>query len=70
GTQESIQKITAPILYDAYRTFYQPANMNLFVAGRLDVEQVLAWVEQNQAAKHFDEPKLPKRTAVISDQTA
>jgi len=70
GTQESIQKITAPILYDAYRTFYQPANMNLFVAGRLDVEQVLAWVEQNQAVKHFDAPKLPKRTAVISDPTA
>ena len=44
--------------------------MNLFVAGRLDVEQVLAWVEQNQAVKHFDAPKLPKRTAVISDPTA
>ena len=70
GTQESIQKITAPILYDAYRTFYQPANMNLFVAGRLDVEQTLEWVEQNQAVKHFDEPKLPKRTTVISDPTA
>lgn len=70
GTQESIQRITAPILYDAYRTFYQPANMNLFVAGQLDVEQVLAWVEQNQAVKHFDAPKLPKRTAVISDPTA
>lgn len=70
GTQESIQKITAPILYDAYRTFYQPANMNLFVAGRLDVEQVLAWVEQNQAVKHFDALKLPKRTAGNQIRTA
>ncbi|MFR0584008.1 EF-P 5-aminopentanol modification-associated protein YfmH [Limosilactobacillus mucosae] len=70
GTQESIQKITAEMLYDAYRTFYQPANMNLFIAGKLDVDQTLAWVEQNQAQKHFDTPSLPKRLAVISDPDA
>lgn len=70
GTQESIQKITAEMLYDAYRTFYQPANMNLFIAGNLDVDQTLAWVEQNQAQKHFDAPSLLKRPTVISDPDA
>ena len=54
GTTESIAKITADDLYAAYRTFYHPENMTLFVVGKLDPDEVLDWITTNQAAKHFD----------------
>lgn len=54
GTTESIAKITADDLYAAYRTFYHPENMTLFVVGKLDPDEVLDWITTNQAAKQFD----------------
>ena len=42
GTLDSIAKITAPLLYDCYRTFYHLSNMVLAVAGNVTAEQVLA----------------------------
>jgi len=64
GTTESIAKITADDLYAAYRTFYHPENMTLFVVGKLNPDDVLDWVTANQAAKDFPafqpiERKLP-----------
>jgi len=64
GTTDSIAKITADDLYSAYRTFYHPENMTLFVVGKLDPDEVLSWVTANQAAKQFDafqpiETKIP-----------
>ncbi|AVK63363.1 insulinase family protein [Lactobacillus sp. CBA3606] len=55
GTTASIAKITAADLYAAYRTFYHPENMTLFVVGKLDPDEVLDWITTNQAAKHFDD---------------
>ncbi|ETY73857.1 EF-P 5-aminopentanol modification-associated protein YfmH [Lactiplantibacillus fabifermentans] len=54
GTTESIAKITADDLYAAYRTFYHPENMTLFVVGKLDPDEVLDWITTNQATKQFD----------------
>lgn len=53
GTTDSIAKITADDLYAAYRTFYHPENMTLFVVGKLDPDEVLSWITENQAAKSF-----------------
>lgn len=54
GTVESIQKITADLLYLCYGTFYHPAQMMLVVVGGFDADQVLDVVRANQAAKSFD----------------
>lgn len=53
GTTQSIAKITAEDLYAAYKTFYHPENMTLFVVGKLDPDEVLGWIEANQANKTF-----------------
>ncbi|VDG25641.1 EF-P 5-aminopentanol modification-associated protein YfmH [Lactiplantibacillus mudanjiangensis] len=69
GTTESIAKITADDLYAAYRTFYHPENMTLFVVGKLDPDEVLEWINNNQAKKHFDafQPIERKLPATITD---
>ncbi|MBP8592888.1 MAG: insulinase family protein [Ruminococcus sp.] len=41
GTEESISKITAELLYKCYDTFYNLNNMVLSVAGNITAEQVL-----------------------------
>lgn len=41
GTVESISEITAEYLYDCYKTFYNLNNMNLVLAGNMDVDKVL-----------------------------
>lgn len=42
GSVESIQDITAELLYDCYHTFYHPHNMVIAVAGNVDPNSVLA----------------------------
>lgn len=42
GTPESISHITADLLYDCYRNFYDLNNMVLAVAGNTTVEEVLS----------------------------
>ena len=41
GTAKSIRRITPELLYDCWRTFYNPRNMVLCCAGNLTAEQVL-----------------------------
>ena len=45
GTVDSIQSITAQILTDCHKTFYDPSNMVLCVAGDVDPERVIALAE-------------------------
>ncbi|MBR7098354.1 MAG: insulinase family protein, partial [Clostridia bacterium] len=42
GSEESISKITPTLLYDCYRTFYNPTNMILAVCGDVTPEQIMA----------------------------
>lgn len=42
GTQESIAKITADLLYRCYYTFYNLHNMVLAIAGDVDEDEILA----------------------------
>lgn len=70
GTVESIGQITPAILMQSYRTFYQPANMNLFIVGNLDPQQTLEWIEENQEAKEFSPTEAPRRLFELNDPTA
>lgn len=69
GTTESIQKITAKKLYQAYDAFYHPSNMDLVIVGNFDVDNMMSLIKENQAAKGYVKqapisrimPKEPKR---------
>ena len=46
GTVESIAEITPELLYRCHRTFYNPNNMALCVCGRIDIDEVIATVDE------------------------
>ncbi len=46
GSLESINKITAQELYKCYNTFYNPANMKLFVVGDLDEKELMDTINE------------------------
>ena len=48
GSVESISTITKDILEKTHSTFYHPSNMILFVTGNFDVEDTIAFIEENQ----------------------
>lgn len=56
GTKETIAQIDATVLYDCYRQFYQPANMDLFVVGGFDLAEISEVIDANQAAKTIPAP--------------
>jgi predicted Zn-dependent peptidase len=53
GTVESIHRISKDILYQCYRTFYHPSNMAVFVVGDVDVDRVMAQIEENIARRDY-----------------
>ncbi|MFC6345804.1 EF-P 5-aminopentanol modification-associated protein YfmH [Vagococcus carniphilus] len=53
GTEESISHITAEDLYLCYNTFYHPSNMNIFIVGKMDPEQLMQFIIDNQKQKEF-----------------
>lgn len=61
GTIDSIDGITAEHLYTCYNTFYHPSNMLLFVIGAVDPVEMMAFIEDNQNKKTFQEPTDLKR---------
>ncbi|MEK5079717.1 pitrilysin family protein [Solibacillus sp. FSL W7-1436] len=61
GTIESIDGITAEHLYTCYNTFYHPSNMLMFVIGAVDPVEMMAFIEDNQNKKTFQEPTDIKR---------
>ena len=61
GTIESIDGITAEHLYTCYNTFYHPSNMLLFVIGAVDPVEMMAFIEDNQNKKTFQQPTDIKR---------
>lgn len=67
GSEESIQRITPELLYKVHQTFYQPGNMNLFVAGNLVPEQIVEWIKQNQTLANWPVRPLPKHTFAPTD---
>ncbi|MDO4902809.1 MAG: pitrilysin family protein [Limosilactobacillus sp.] len=69
GTVDSISKITPEILMDCYKTFYQPNNMNLMLVGKLDPEETIQWIRENQAKKDFGPQETPERYFELNDPT-
>lgn len=61
GTVESIHKITAKKLYDAYETFYHPSNMEVVLVGNFDPEAMLKLIEDNQSNKGYQYQEPIKR---------
>lgn len=61
GEPEEVRATTRDLLKLCHQTFYAPSNMNLVVAGDIDVEETLKIIEDNQKDKTFDtsthEPK-------------
>jgi len=70
GTEESIDNITAELLYECYQTFYHPSNMLLFVIGDFDVEEILDLVRQNQASKDYQKADPIPREYPFEPETA
>ncbi len=54
GTEESISRITAEMLYDCYHTFYQPSNMTLCICGDVTAEQVEGVVNRSLEGLSFE----------------
>lgn len=68
GTVESIQDITADLLYQCYHTFYHPSNMIMFVIGDLNVEETLELIRENQKAKDYVKvEKIPREYPAESE---
>jgi len=61
GTVESIQEITAEMLYECFHTFYHPSNMLLFVIGDFEVEEIMDLVRQNQVSKDYEKAQPIQR---------
>ena len=59
GTQDSIARIDADLLYRLYKNFYNPANMVLCVVGAIEPEKVFEIVEKN--IKETDGRKIERK---------
>lgn len=70
GTVDSISRITATSLMETYRTFYQPSNMNLVLAGNLNPDEIVDWVSENQSRRQFLPALTPNRIFSLNDPTA
>lgn len=70
GTVESISKITPEYLMETYKTFYQPSNMNLVLAGNLNPDEIVDWVIQNQSQRQFLPAIKPNRIFNLNDPSA
>ena len=53
GTVDRIMDITPELLYENHATFYHPSNMSLFVVGKLDPEETMQLIRENQSKKEF-----------------
>ncbi|QVI35432.1 insulinase family protein [Lacticaseibacillus chiayiensis] len=70
GTADSIAQITPEMLYTIHRIFYQPSNMTLVIVGNIDAAEIIDFVADNQAKKHFPAPQPIVRGVEADLQTA
>lgn len=67
GSEASIQAITPAMLYQAYETFYQPANMELVLAGNLVPAEVMEWLDNNQTLASRPKVAVPRHDNRLVD---
>lgn len=53
GTEDSVQQIDVEMLKVSYDTFYHPGNMQIVVVGKLDPNDTLQLIKENQSQKKF-----------------
>ena len=74
GEPEEVRITTRDLLKLCHQTFYAPNNMNLVVAGDIDIDETMALIENNQKDKTFEtskhEPKVinEKYNEVIKEE--
>lgn len=51
GSVQSIQEITPELLYENYRIFYQPANMNLMIVGNFEMGKIKNLIKNYQISQ-------------------
>jgi len=66
GTVDSIGKISKEELFLCYNTFYNPANMTLFLTGDFKPEDIIKQIEENQSNKVFN--KYEKIERIYPDE--
>ena len=71
GSERSISKITAEVLYKCCEDFYTPENMTLVLCGNIDLDSIVEVVdsvigkekrEYRARIKSFDEPRAVKKS--------
>ncbi|MFT8400299.1 MAG: pitrilysin family protein [Lentilactobacillus diolivorans] len=61
GSSKSVDSIILDDVELAYQTFYHPSNMSLFITGKLDPDETLNWIIDNQARKTFSQtPRIER----------
>ena len=72
GTVESIAQIDHNLLYTCYNTFYNPANMFICVAGKVDADRVLAQIERclrEVKPVEVERGRFPEPDGVVKQKT-
>ncbi len=70
GTEATVNQITLSDVELAYRTFYRPENMALFVVGHLNPEETLSWIKENQQKKpQYSAEKVTRKLALPAVQS-
>ena len=59
GNVESINTITKELLEDVHSTFYNPANMIMFVTGNIDIQEILTVIKKNV-------PNVEKKIVILN----
>ncbi len=54
GSIKDVNKITKEDLYNTYNTFYHPSNMFIVITGKVNIEEAISIVKENQSNKKFD----------------
>ncbi len=67
GARSDIENVPIPHLQAFYRTYYQPDNATLLVAGRFDPEKTLGWIRQYFGA--IPKPARPLPTFYTQEPT-
>lgn len=79
GDPEHIPELTYQRFLDAHRRFYHPSNARLFLDGAMDIEAILAYIDQ-EYLQHYDrqtpdfslkeQPPIPGTSATIPYEIA
>ena len=59
GSERSISKITAELLYKCHKNFYHPSNMVLIACGNVEADKVIEVVDKELASANIEYDQIP-----------